>query len=206
MRLPGDGILSVPVSRQYLEGALPMSSEDNKKVILRWFEEAWNKGNLDVAEEIATEDYVGYVSGNPGPLYGRDPLKQFVIDWRTAFPDVHYEVHDVIGEGDMTLAFWTATGTHTGPMLGIPPTGRKVTLEGATISRYRDGQVVVGRGIFDRLEILQQLGVMPPTSSIDTPAARALFWAIVNKQRLGMILGGAAVFAILTGLLRSAKS
>ncbi|HUG14285.1 MAG TPA: ester cyclase [Thermomicrobiales bacterium] len=182
-----------------------MTAQDNKEVILRWFAEAWNKGNIDVADEIVTDDYVGYVSGNPGPMDGRGPLQQFVTDWRTAFPDVHYTVHDVIGEGDMTLAYWTASGTHTGPMLGIPPTGRKVTIEGATISRYRDGQVVVGRGIFDRLDILQQLGVMPPTSAIETPAARILFWAIVNRNRVGLALVGATVLGILARVVSSSK-
>jgi predicted ester cyclase len=83
----------------------------------------------------------------------------------TAFPDLHWTLHDSIAEGDRIMAFSTWTGTHRGEFMGIPATGRSVTVEAWTLDRYRDAQLTESRIIVDIAGMLTQLGVIPaPTA------------------------------------------
>ena len=83
----------------------------------------------------------------------------------TAFPDLHWTLHDTIAEADRIMTFSTWTGTHRGEFMGIPATGRSVTVEAWTLDRYRDAQVAESRIIMDIAGMLTQLGVIPaPTA------------------------------------------
>jgi len=81
--------------------------------------------------------------------------------YRTAFPDVHFTIEDQIAEGDRVVTRWTARGTHQGPLVGIPPTSKQVTMSGIAIYRLVDGKIVEQWGVNDMLGLLQQLGVVP---------------------------------------------
>ena len=134
-------------------------SEQNKQLIRRVFEEVYNQGNLDVVEELASRDFVAHSPTED--VHGTDGVKQFVTDLRTAFPDLHTTIEDLIAEGDRVVARFTATGTHTGPYKGIPPTGKHGKITGIDIERIVDGKSVECWTNTDDLGMLQQLGVVP---------------------------------------------
>ena len=136
-----------------------MSTEENKAIVRRIFEEVWNQGNLAAADEFLAADYVNETL-HP-PVHGRESDKQLVMMYRTAFPDLHYTIEDLIAEGDKVTVRWTATGTHRGELQGIPPTGKQVTVTGIDIFRCENGKAVEGQSNFDALGMLQQLGVVP---------------------------------------------
>ena len=135
-------------------------SADNKAIVYRWFEEVWNKGRVEVIDEMIAEHSV--VHGLAGELRGPAGFKPFHATFRAAFPDLSIVVDEVITEGDLAAARFTCTGTHQGDSLGFPATGRKVHFTGMTFVRTAGGQVVAGWNNFDQLGMLQQLGVVAP--------------------------------------------
>jgi steroid delta-isomerase-like uncharacterized protein len=138
-----------------------MSVEQNKATNRRVFEEVWNKGNLAVIDEISAANPVNHFIP-PGMAAGTEGFKQFVMLYRGAFSDLHFTLDDVIAEGDKVVTRWTTHATHTGPLMNIPPTGKKTTVTGITIARYdADGKTAEAWATFDQLGLLQQLGVIP---------------------------------------------
>lgn len=135
-------------------------SEENKALVQRFVEEAFNKGNLDVADEVYAP---GFVSHEPDGPVERSPeyVKGFVGTYRGAFPDGHTTVEDQISEGDRVAYRWTFRGTHRGELLGIPPTDEQVTITGITVDRISGGKIEEEWNTFDRLGMLQQLGAAP---------------------------------------------
>jgi steroid delta-isomerase-like uncharacterized protein len=139
-----------------------MSTEANRALIRRLFEEVWNKGNVAAAEAVASPNWIAH--GNlPGQeMPGLVGVRRFISIYRTAFPDMHVTIEDQVAEGDKVVTRWTATATHSGPLMGIPPTGRHVTTSGIGIHRIVDGKIVEQWGTDDTLGLMQQLGVVPP--------------------------------------------
>ena len=134
--------------------------EENKALIRRGFEEEWNQGNLDVIPEIFSTDFVCHMVGSPD-IHGHEGWKQYVYMIRTAFPDIHFTIEDQFGEGDKVATRWTATGTHKGELMGIPPTSVQVTLKGINIYHIADCKIVEFWVNKDDLGMMQQLGVIP---------------------------------------------
>ena len=134
-----------------------MSTEENKALVRRWFEEVVNKGNLDVLDEICAPTYV-----EAGDVVGPEGPKQYFTEIRTASPDFHITVEDMIAEGDKVAVRWTFRGTHKGEYMGIAPTGKQVTVTGITIWCIADGKFVESWENKDDLGLMQQLGVIPP--------------------------------------------
>lgn len=137
-----------------------MSTEDNKALDRRAFEEIWNKGNLAVVDELDDESVVNHTP--PGPLLqGTEAFKQFVLMYRNAFPDVQITIEDQIAEGDKVVTRWRARGTHKGELMGIPATGKQATVTGISVGHVVNGKFVEIWTNFDTLGMLQQLGVVP---------------------------------------------
>ena len=136
-----------------------MSTEQNKMVARRLFEEVWNSKNLAVLDEMLAPNFVFHNSVQT--LYGPDGFKQFATTYHTAFPEAHFTIEDVIAEGDTVVLRWTARGTQSGELLGIPPTGKQVTVSGITITLISNSKSVESWGEFDALGMLQQIGVIP---------------------------------------------
>ena len=139
-----------------------MSTEENKAVIRRAYE-ALNKGQeaiMAALEELYAPDYVYH---GPGVLGEMDlaAWKQMAPAWYTAFPDSHFTVEDLIAEGDKVVLRYTTRATHQGEFMGVPATGKVVTLTGISISRLASGKVVEDWDSFDALGLMQQLGVIP---------------------------------------------
>jgi steroid delta-isomerase-like uncharacterized protein len=137
-----------------------MSSINLKSVPRRILEEAWTRGNVDVLDELAAPNIVDH-SLPPGLPAGVEGNKQFLMAYRAAFPDLHVEVDDQIEEGDKVVTRWTAYGNNTGPLFGMPATGKAAKVSGIIIDRIVNGKVVESWSNFDQLGMMQQLGVMP---------------------------------------------
>jgi steroid delta-isomerase-like uncharacterized protein len=137
-----------------------MSTEENKTIARRAFEEVWNQGSATAFDELYVPDQVSHGLGMDVPA-GTQGLRQFVSLYRTAYPDTHFTINDQIAEGDKVATRWTAIGTHLGDLMGIAPTGKRVTVTGMTINRIENGKIVETWNNFDALGQLQQLGVIP---------------------------------------------
>ena len=137
-----------------------MSAEETKEVARRINDEVWNQGNLDVIDELIADYAVISIVGAPQEIRGPAGFREFVTMYRTAFPDLRITVDEQIGEGDVVVNRWTATGTHEGDLMGIAATGKQATTAGININRISGGKLVQGWGIFDQLGLLQQIGAI----------------------------------------------
>jgi predicted ester cyclase len=136
-----------------------MSSEQNKAIVRRAFEEPW-KGSLAVVDELVASDYIGHDPANPEPLRGPEGVKEFISTYRTAFPDARITVEQQLAEGDLVATRWSGRGTHEGELMGIEPTGKQVTVSGLTISRL-EGKIVEEFLNWDTFGMMQQLDAVP---------------------------------------------
>jgi steroid delta-isomerase-like uncharacterized protein len=136
-----------------------MSTEANKALAHRFWEGVFNQKNLGVIDEVCTADCV--LHDPTGPIQGREAVKQFIGMYLGAFPDFQITIEDMIAEGDKVAVRHTTTATHLGELMGIPPTGKRVTVSGIHITRVVDGKVVEDWANDDVLGMLQQLGVIP---------------------------------------------
>ncbi len=139
-----------------------MSTEQNKAVVRRLFEEAFGKGNLAVLDEIVAPNQV---NGDPGALPGMpsgpEGAKMLITNYRNAFPDLRFTIDEQVAEGNTVVTRWTAHGTHNGELAGLPATGKPATVVGMGIDRIENGKIVESWGLFDQFGMLQQLGVIP---------------------------------------------
>jgi steroid delta-isomerase-like uncharacterized protein len=119
------------------------------------FYQVYNEANPDLWEEAVSTDYVGHVNSHTIP--GRDAGKGFVVGLIQAFPDIHYTVEDTLIQGDKVVTRWSATGTHTGDLYGMPPTNKKANMLGITIFRIADGQIAELWNVWDQAGLMQQL-------------------------------------------------
>lgn len=140
-----------------------MNIEHARELARLYFEEAFNRGNLAVVDQILAPEFKLFVppSLGEGPqLEGLDGFRQLVVGLRTAFPDVHFAVHDTTANDDTAMVSWTMTGTHRSEWQGIPATGRRVSLTGVDVFKLADGKIVEERIHGDYLGFLRQLGAI----------------------------------------------
>jgi steroid delta-isomerase-like uncharacterized protein len=138
-------------------------AEENKALVRRWFEDLFNEGNLDVADEIIDPDHLGHDPTLPDLPIGPEGQKQLVNLYRSAFPDARITIEKQVAEGDTVATRWTGRGTHQGELMGVAPTGNQVTLTGIDISRISEGKIVETWTNYDALGMLQQIGAIPYT-------------------------------------------
>lgn len=138
-----------------------MSTEENKAIFRRIIEEVWNKGDLAAVDELVAPNHIYHFPGRED-IKGPEGVKQFVTMARTAFPDIHITIDDMLAEGDKVACRCTWRGTHKGEIRGIAPTGKQVTVTGIVISHCVGGKEVEGWESTDSLGMLQQMGVVPP--------------------------------------------
>ncbi len=135
-----------------------MSTEENKALVRRFYEEVWDRGNTDFAFDVFAEDYVRHDLRPTEALPGPGGQKRIADDFRAAFPDLRVKVDLVIGEGDFVVGRWTATGTHSGSWGALEPTGRRATFSAVNIFRFDHGKVVEIWNHRDDLGLREQLG------------------------------------------------
>jgi steroid delta-isomerase-like uncharacterized protein len=143
-----------------------MSTEENKTIVRRVNDEVWSKGQLDVIDELIADDFVATVVGAPEQIRGPQGFREFVVMYRTAFPDLRITVDEQFAEGETVVTRWTATGTNEGELMGMPATGKQATTAGININRISGGKLVEGWGLFDQLGLLQQIGAVPTPTRV----------------------------------------
>lgn len=136
-----------------------MSVEENAAQGRRFAQVLLTEHRLDQLDELVHEDFVEE-NPVPGQRPGREGLREFLAAMFTAFPDLRWTVHNLIAQDDMVAGWAIWEGTHSAEFMGIPATGRRVSVEAWTFDRYRDGRVVSSRIIMDQLGLLRQLGVI----------------------------------------------
>jgi len=126
----------------------------------RFVEEVINQGRLDSADQLVEADFIE-LDPLPGQRQGREGLKETIAMMRTGFPDIHWVTDETVAAGDKVVSRFTWTGTHRGDFLGIPATGKSVTVRGVVIDRLNAGKMADSRILMDTLGLMQQLGVVP---------------------------------------------
>ena len=129
----------------------------NKSLILRFYEEVWNKGNVNFAHEVFAEDYIRHDLRPTQALPGPFGQVKVATDFRKAFPDIHYTIDLAIAEEDLVCLRWTATGTMLGDWGGQQATGKALNYSGVNIFRFKDGKVVEIWNHRDDLGVAQQM-------------------------------------------------
>ena len=137
-----------------------MSIEESKAVYSRFVEEVINQGNFNVVEELFSPYYLDH-NLPPGAALGLDSVKQVQSMFRNAFPDVHFTIEDMVGEGDRVATRVTGSGTHKGEFMGITPTGKQAIWSSMGFFRVSDGKIVEHWGIPDLFSLMQQLSAVP---------------------------------------------
>jgi steroid delta-isomerase-like uncharacterized protein len=138
-----------------------VSAGENKALTRRVIEEMFNKGNLDVADELLAPDFVDHDPAMPEDVRGPEGFKEHVGAFRSAFSDLHVRIEDQVAEGDKVVQRWTGTGTHDGDLMGIAPTGNRVEIAGMEISRISGGKVAEVWEGYDAMGLMRQLGAIP---------------------------------------------
>jgi steroid delta-isomerase-like uncharacterized protein len=137
-----------------------MGAEENKAAFRRTYEEIFNQGNFGAADELIAADFVDREE-HPGNVPGPDALRTVATMLRTAFPDLHFTIEELIADGDLVAGRMTMRGMHDGPLMGVPPTGRQVQQTHMHFVRFRDGKAVEHWGLRDDVGLMRQLGLMP---------------------------------------------
>jgi steroid delta-isomerase-like uncharacterized protein len=136
--------------------------------------ELWNTGSPEIAKQLYSEHAERTDPNGREPIRHRGvhQIASFVAEVRTAFPDFKLHVKEAVADGDHVAFHWTVTGTQKGEFQGMPASGKRIELSGMTLNRLRDGKVVSEHVYFDRLAMLEQLGVAP-TSAAASGALRS---------------------------------
>lgn len=134
--------------------------EQNKMLFRRFIEEFWNQQKLEVADELYGA--AAYSPNAPQLPPGPEGLKQIAQMVFTGFPDFHMTIEDLVAEGDLVVGRYVETGTHQGPVFGIPATGKAVTWSEIGMLQIKDGKIAVCWFLTDTMGLMMQLGVIPP--------------------------------------------
>jgi steroid delta-isomerase-like uncharacterized protein len=144
-----------------MKGDNSMSLEQDKASVRRFVEEIFNRGNMSVVDEVFAPDFVEHEELPAGIPNDREGVVQLGTLLRTAFPDFNATIDDIIAEGDKVVIRMTWRGTQEGEFLGIPPTGRAISIGVIDIIRMADGKAVEHWGQMDSMGMMQQLGAIP---------------------------------------------
>lgn len=140
-----------------------MSKEANQAALGK-FAEAVQTGNFDLFKEVVSSENIDHDPA-AGQVPGPEGYRMFFSGLRTAFPDMNVALETVVADEDSIAFAYTLTGTQTGPLMGFPPSGKKVKIRGMQISKFKDGKMVERWGSSDELGMLQQLGILKNPSN-----------------------------------------
>jgi predicted ester cyclase len=139
--------------------------ESNRQLMRRIFEEIWNNGNFDLVNEAFTSDLVDTTAA-PGLPPGRQGYIAHVSMLRSAFPDFHVSLEQIVAEDNRLAARLACRGTHKGNLFGIAPTGKAVTIGGMVFAHVKNDKIFERWAIFDIPGLMQQIGPAPQRSSV----------------------------------------
>jgi steroid delta-isomerase-like uncharacterized protein len=133
--------------------------DENKDLVRRLYEECWNRGKLDLVAQLYSKECKFHDAVFPSLAPGADSMRQHIQMCRTAFPDLTFNVDNIIAEKDEVVVHWTARGTQQGQFLGISPTNRNADVPGTSICKIRSGKIVEQWADWNLLTLLEKLGV-----------------------------------------------
>jgi steroid delta-isomerase-like uncharacterized protein len=136
-----------------------MSTEENKIIVRKFFEEGPSKGNLNIANELLSPDFALHVP-LPAPP-GIEGINEVITTCRAAFEHLNVTIEDMIAEGNKVAVRFTAHGVHKGDFMGLQATGKPITMTGIEVFRIKDGKIAELWGEANLLGLMQQLGIIP---------------------------------------------
>jgi steroid delta-isomerase-like uncharacterized protein len=139
-------------------------SEKNKELARRFYEEVLSKKNLNAIDELCAPGIVDH-NPLPGQAPGLQGLRQTVGEYIRAFPDMRVTVHEIIADGDVVAVRITGEGTHSGSILGAPPTGKKVAFRAIDMIRVQNGKATEVWHEGNDVEVMAQIGVKVPVTA-----------------------------------------
>jgi steroid delta-isomerase-like uncharacterized protein len=139
-------------------------SAENEALVRRFFEEFCNGRRGEIAEELVSADYISHGPQAP-PADGPDGVRARVGVYQEAL-EGHWEVQELITAGDQVVARWTGTGTHRAELMGIPATGKPISVDAISIFRIADGRIAEEWTVWDALGLLQQVGAVPAREAV----------------------------------------
>jgi len=139
-----------------------LMSEENKRLIHRWFEEVWNNGRVEAIDEMFDENGIAHgLSDDPeNPIRGPQEFRPFHTVFREAFPNMMIVVEDVVAEGDKVAARCSVRAKHEGEFMGRTATQAPVEFTGITIVRIYNGKIVEAWNNFDFMQLHKQVGLL----------------------------------------------
>lgn len=148
-----------------------MDTNQNKEIVRKIYN-AFNTGNTSEIDQVVSSDAIDH---NPEPGHdgkGTDDLKQYIREYRQAFPDLKLNVNTMVAEGDKVISYLTMTGTHKNEFRGIAPTNKSVKMDGYDYVRISNNKIVERWGVFDMISFFNQLGVIPEPEKLFKGAAK----------------------------------
>lgn len=137
-----------------------MEAGHNKEIVRR-YQEACNRNDLGALDQLVAADVISH-NAAPGLPPGLEGGKMAHRATLAAFPDLHYHIEDLIAEGDRVAMRFRLHCTHKGEFMGLPPTGKEITLDGISIFRLEGGKIVEHWAVQDGLRLVTLLGLFPP--------------------------------------------
>ena len=135
-----------------------MAHDENRVLVRDYYEAVYNRHELGALDAVLAPEFV---SAGPGGRMDRGAHATALAASLAAMPDLRLSIDEQVAEGDAIVTRWSATGTHLGPLFGIPPTGRRVTATAIHVHHLSDGRIIDQWEQFDTLGVLGQLGLMP---------------------------------------------
>jgi steroid delta-isomerase-like uncharacterized protein len=136
-----------------------MAGENLKDLTRKMYREVLDQGNLDAIDIFIGEDMIEHEPLPPDIPPGREGFRAWAKMMKHAFPDAAFEVVDITADGDKVWVSTKMRGTQKGDLMGMPPTGKPVEVDGIDILRFSQGKIVEHWGVFDMMTMMQQLGV-----------------------------------------------
>lgn len=145
-----------------------MTEQENLQVARRVFE-AWNAHDPNRYASLLDQGHVWETDTQPHPVRGRDAARQAMQMYLTAFPDLHFDIEQMLASGNYVVTRWRARGTQHGELMGIAPTHRRIEVRGCTVTELRNGKSAHVWVYWDTGHLLRQLGVLPSPSVAGAP-------------------------------------
>jgi len=138
-----------------------MDTIDSNQQFMRRFVEFINTADSTMARDLVSPNAIFHVPGRPDPLTGPEGYLAIIAMMRGGFPDIQWTLEEMVVEPTKVAARFTMRGSHQGPFLGIPPTGRTIAVQALNIYHLSDGQIVKEYGQPDMMGLMQQIGALP---------------------------------------------
>lgn len=142
----------------------------NEAVVRLFMDEVLMKGNVAMIDSLVAPDFVDH-NAPPGLDSGIAGMRKWVPEMHAGMPDGKIEVLEVFTNGDLAATHVRQTGTNTGPMMGMPATGKKMDVRGVDVVRLRDGKAIEHWGYWEEMKMMQQMGMMPEGAMPGAPPA-----------------------------------